>query len=199
MDSTAGTRRALANCVLGQLDTLRDSVTPQEFGRVIQRLLGLAFETQGCNVTHNAVGVPDLHVEPPGATVRIAIEVKTGNPVALSSRDLDGVTGHGQLGVVAALVFPDCDPRWCFVDAGHLSPGRYELRRLCRLPQADLTVDVQEAFLRVVDAVPTRALLDGEALWLWGEEQRRQDWPSLGLVGLHKESVVVTAKMAPPK
>jgi hypothetical protein len=179
------TQRALVNRVLGQLDTLCDAVSAQEFGRLMQTLLGFAFETRGWSVTHNAVGVPDLHVEPTESGLRFAIEVKTGNPIVLSARDLDGVTGHGQVGVVAALVFPDCNPRWCFVDATRLSPGRIELRRLIRAPQVDFTLDVQAAFLLVVDSVPTRMLLDSEALRAWGEDQRRQGWRPVGVRSDH--------------
>jgi hypothetical protein len=178
MDNGPGTQRALVNRVIGQLDTLCDAVTAQEFGRIAQRLLAFSFEALGCSVTENAVGVPDLQVESTADGTCLAIEVKTGNPITISRRDLDGVQGHGQRGVLAALMFPDSHPRWCLVDATTLSPGRIEIRRLARAQQVDVGLDVQAAFFSVVDAVPTEVLLDRTALGDWAEVQRRQGWGS---------------------
>lgn len=176
MASDPGPSRALLNRVIGQLDLLQDGVSAQEFGRTLQRLLGLAFELAGCSVTENPVGVPDLQVET-ATGLCLAIEVKTGNPVTISRRDLDGVQGHGQKGALAVLVFPDVHPRWCLADAATLSPGRFAVRQLLRAPQIDTGVDVQTAFLAVVDSVPSEALPSRTALADWADVQRRLAWP----------------------
>jgi hypothetical protein len=178
MDDGPGAQRALNNRVISQLDALCDAVTAQEFGRTAQKLLAFAFEVLGCSVTENAVGVPDLQVESTLDGTCLAIEVKTGNPITISRRDLDGVQGHGQRGVLAALVFPDSHPRWCLADAATLAPGRIQTRRLLRARQVDVGLDVQAAFLSVVDTVPTEVLLDRQALGDWAEVRRRQGWRS---------------------
>ncbi len=178
MDDGPGARRALINRAIGQLDALSDAVTPQEFGRTVQKLLAFSFEALGYSVTENPVGVPDLQVESSADGSCLAIEVKTGNPITISRRDLDGVQGHGQQGVLAALMFPDSHPRWCLVDATTLSPGRIEVRRLARAPQVDTALDVQATFLSLVAAIPTEVLLDRKALGDWADVQRRQGWRS---------------------
>lgn len=116
---------------MGKLTALSEAVSRQVFGQTAQTLLAVTFDAGGFEVTTpNTIGVPDFVASHATRRCRIAVEVKTGSPIRLSRRDLDGAANAGDIAVVAALLFPDRWPRWVLVEASMLRAGTWELRKL---------------------------------------------------------------------
>lgn len=142
-----------------RLDELYQSIGPQAFGSLMQRVLAGCFEGAGFEVISNPVGVPDLIVRRRSEDPT-AIEVKTGNPVILSRRDLSGVTAALPRAAIAVLVFPDLDPRWVFVDAHTLMPGKWESWQLRAKPQVDIGFDHKQALRKCLSTPKDLTKLD---------------------------------------
>jgi hypothetical protein len=175
-----GSDLGLSGRVVGKLLAANSRITPQVFGQIAQSILVSTFDAGGYQVTTpNTIGVPDFVAVKLAGGTRLAVEAKTGDPISLTLRDLEGTINAGEVAIIAALVFPDRRPRWLFADAGQLRPGRWELRRLERLPQVDLGFDVQRTFLKLVDTVREELLSDRPAFQIWSSEQRRMGWVCL--------------------
>ena len=168
--------RLRKNLAIGPLMRLYEDTTAQVRGQIMQQLLGYALEIGGHDVVQNAVGVPDMVATHHESGRLFAIEAKTGDPVVLGERDLDGVRRPGGHGVVAAFIFPDTNPRWCLTDAQHLQPGRWQWWQLERKPALDFGFAVQRVFLDLLIQVPGTVLLDRERLGDWGDRQRGSGW-----------------------
>lgn len=169
-------KRLRTNLAIGPLMQLYDHTTAQVRGQIMQRLLGYALEIGGFDLVQNAVGVPDMVATHHESGRLFTIEAKTGHPVVLGERDLDGVRRPDDYGVVAAFIFPDTNPRWCLTDAQYLQPGRWQWWQLERKPAIDFGFAVQRVFLELVIQLPVAALLDRERLDDWGDRQRRVGW-----------------------
>lgn len=133
--------------VVALVHQLQDRFGPQEFGQIVQTLLGLTFQQAGFEVLRNTVGVPDLLLSRPDIRVGYAIEVKTGEErITLSQRDLDGVIAGGQTAVLAALFLSDPSLRWYTVDARHLRPIGYRRYELESKPPIDFGFNLAANF-----------------------------------------------------
>lgn len=161
-------RRAI-NRTIYVLDSLHDALSPQEFGRAMQRVLACVFQAQGFLVVQNAVGVPDFTATGKDAGRALAVEVKTceGSRVSLTQRDLDGVRVSGQTGVLAVLVFPDRTPRWLLISADTLSARAWLMRHLAAKPQVDVGFGVSDVFYRVVGSLQPEWVRGGPELEQW--------------------------------
>lgn len=111
------------------------------------------------------MGVPDLVATRAEGQRGFAFEVKTGEgAITLTQRDLDGVRSTGHRPVVAALLFPDPEPRWLLLDGEALTPGAHPKLRLARRPQVHLGFDLGAGFAVALAHYHPTALLGSEAL-----------------------------------
>jgi hypothetical protein len=119
---------------------------------VSQTLLALTFQSQGFKVTKNPVGVPDILAHRADSSGGFAIEAKTSEEgrVTLQERELKGLVDTGLTPTVAALAFPDRDPRWFLIVGSGLPAGTYEMIHLARRPRVDVGFDTNSVFRRVL-------------------------------------------------
>jgi len=176
MDEPQGDRSRI-NRTIYQLDSLYNTLSPQEFGRVMQQVLACSFEAAGCHVIENAIGVPDFTATSPtmdGQSHTIAVEVKTTDKskIVLTQRDLDGILNPGQTGVLAVLVFPAMHPGWLLIQAESVSARSWELRHLAMKPQVDVGFDVNSMFQRITGGLEIGLVSGGPALDGWIKSQR---------------------------
>lgn len=170
--------RSRINRTIYQLDSLYNSLSPQEFGRVMQQLLACSFEAAGFHVIENAIGVPDFTATSPtidGQSHTIAVEVKTTDKskIVLTKRDLDGILNPGQTGVLAVLVFPARNPGWLLIQAESVSARSWELRRLTMKPHVDVGFDVNGRFQQITGGLEVGLVSGGPELDRWIKLQRR--------------------------
>lgn len=151
--------------VLALVNELDEALGAQQFGQVMQTLLGLSFKRSGFTVIKNSVGVPDLQVNWPSGPHGFAIEVKTGGTsVSLSKRDLEGVKSTGRTPIVAAYFLSDPNPRWLMLDANSLKPGTFRRYELESTPKIDVGFEVTSTFSRVLVGTFSIAIEDPAAL-----------------------------------
>jgi hypothetical protein len=137
--------------VLTLIRELETEFGPQQFGQLMQTLLGLSFQSAGFTVIKNAVGVPDLQVFGPTNPDGFAIEAKTGEiSITLSKRDLDGVRSTNRTPVVAAFFLSNPTPTWRMVDANSLRPATYRRYEIESKPAVDVGFDVTGTFSRAL-------------------------------------------------
>jgi hypothetical protein len=122
------------------------------------------------------VALPDIAATHKRSDAQFAIEAKTGHPVLLEERDLDGIRMREGLGVVASFILPDTRPRWCLTDLSYLSAGRWQWWQLQQWPAVDFGYDLQDAFLTLVARVPVASLVVRSALVEWASHQRDKGW-----------------------
>ena len=176
MDEPQGDR-SRSNRTIYQLDSLYKTLSPQEFGRVMQQVLACSFEAAGFHVIENAIGVPDFTATSPaigGQNHTIAVEVKTTDKskIVLTQRDLDGILNPGQIGVLAVLVFPAMNPGWLLIRADSVSARSWEIRHLTMKPQVDVGFDVNTMFQRITGGLEVRLVSGGRELDGWIRSQR---------------------------
>lgn len=176
MDELQGDRKRI-NRTIYQLDSLYRTLSPQEFGRVMQQVLACSFEAAGFHVIENTVGVPDFTATSPmmnGQSHTIAVEVKTTDKskIVLTQRDLDGILNPGQTGLLAVLVFPAMNPGWLLIPAESVSSRSWELRHLAMQPQVDVGFDLNMMFQRITGSLDVAYVSTGAELDGWIKSQR---------------------------
>jgi hypothetical protein len=169
--------RSRINRTIFQLDSLYNSLSPQEFGRVMQQLLACTFAATKFRVIENTIGVPDFTATTTlvgGISETFAVEVKTTDKskLSLTQRDLDGILTPGQTGILAVLMFPAITPRWLLISAGGVSSRSWEIRHLKGMPNIDVGFDVDTLFQQVVANLDTASISKGQELEGWIKGQR---------------------------
>jgi hypothetical protein len=140
-----------------------------EYGKLVQKLLALAFLEVGATVTDRAVQGVDLEVVL-GDGRRVALEVKTtvGGEVTLAGKDLAGLRSREREGYepfVAALG-PGLLDEWIFARARLADwQGGVRLSLLALRPHRDRALEetVSAAFAEAVARHAPRAMTGGQA------------------------------------
>lgn len=158
---------------LALLTALRERHGSQVFGQQMQRLLAHTFRRAGYVVTSNAVGVPDFIAFKGSPPVGYSVEVKTGATLLISERELEGVRSSAHTALVAALLFPDSDPRWLFLDGRSLTAGVHPAYRLEGRPAVTLDFEANDLFMRTLAQLFDSTLEGSRALELAIASDRR--------------------------
>lgn len=150
---------------LALLDEIYTRHQSQGFGRVIELILALMFQSKEYKVIRNSIGVPDLIATKEDTRAGYAIEVKTGErKISLSPRDIQGVISTGHVPIIAVLIFPDPQPHWLFVDARSIEPGTFMKHQLARKPKVTFEFDADAAFRTTLAAYHSIAMQGTTAL-----------------------------------
>ena len=111
-----------------QLDQLSQR-TGKEYGKLIQKLLGLAFLESGAeHLVESSIQGIDLQVRLAGIDHAFEVKTSEGPDITLAKKDLDGMTGHARQGhaVFVATLTSGLFTNWLFArfHPGELPAGK---------------------------------------------------------------------------
>ena len=106
---------------------------PREFGKLVQKMLAIAFRLAGYgNVTER--GVQGVDIDAADGGLKYSTEVKTtlGEEVAFQTKDAEGLAARKKDGYQSVLGVLRLSPLsdWLLVDAQLINPGRLRLESL---------------------------------------------------------------------
>ncbi len=163
------------------LERLREKYGPGIFGKITQKLLGLAFYEVGFpQVVERGVQGVDLDVAN-AAGEKYAVEVKTtdGDTVPISQENIEALKDRardGYIPLIAALRIQLLED-WIIasIPLSQLQPGTIPLSRLRAYRTKHLETSVRPAFEQVVNEHFSRVVSGGEGYLIRLLNERRQE------------------------
>lgn len=138
--------------VFRQLEKIRKKHGPQEFGRICQVLLELAFREVGFKTRGRPVERPDISAERGPDSYAIEVKASSGTSISIDQDDLDGLKDFENKGinpVVAVLAFTS-NPSWLLLNARKLNPGKHNIAALRLYSLTALEQEIEGAFPNVL-------------------------------------------------
>lgn len=131
---------------------------PKEFGKVVQKLLALAFARVGYQVVEErAVQGVDIDMIDKATGERFSLEVKTsqGGDIYLTTKDIEGLERRSldhYATYYAVLCLPHCiGEGWIIVPSAGVREGRYGAMRLAARDDGALSERANSAFPAVLE------------------------------------------------